>query len=248
VTDIVADYRSTVRTLLTVVDERLEDTLPAAAKLVLDSVESGGLIHVAGAGHSLAMVCETFYRAGGLSCVRPLWHPDVFPLGNAVQSTRSERKEGLGTALVENSDIKPHDIAVVFSTSGRNPYPIEIAKACNDRGVDVVAVTSLAASEGAAPRSIGRLSDHGTVVLDTCVPPGDVTFPGDAPRTSAVSTLLASYVWATLLAYLDVEAPRRGVDLPRWHSANVPEGDAANKALFERYGPVIPELGATPGA
>lgn len=243
----IAPYGTSVRTLLDAVDEGLGRTLPGAAELVLDSVASGGLVYAAGAGHSLAMVCETFYRAGGLSCVRPLWHPDVFPLGNALGSTRAERTPGLGAGVLDDSGVKPNDVVVVFSTSGGNHYPVEIAKGCRDRGVDVIAVSSRAASHGAAARAGERLVDLATVVLDTCVPPGDVTFPAAEPRTSAVSTLLASYVWSALLAQLDLEAARRGLELPRWQSANVPGGDAANERHFERYGPVVPELGAQVG-
>ncbi|MGS2619989.1 sugar isomerase domain-containing protein [Micromonospora sp. LZ34] len=242
-TDSTSELKATVRALLADVDEHLDRALPRAATMLLNSVESGGLIYVAGAGHSLAMVCETFYRAGGLACVRPLWHPDVFPLTNAVKSTQAERTAGLGASLVENANLKPDDIAVVFSTSGSNPYPIEIAQGCQDRGVDVVAITSTAAARGAAARAGGQLTDHATVVLDTGVPPGDVTFPANQPRTSAVSTLSASYVWARLLAQIDVEASRRGRVLPTWQSANVPDGDLANETLFARYAPIVPELG-----
>ncbi|NEA26720.1 SIS domain-containing protein, partial [Actinomadura bangladeshensis] len=50
-----------VRALLDDLDAASGAAIDAAAALVLDSVEAGGIVHVAGAGHSLAMVCETFY-------------------------------------------------------------------------------------------------------------------------------------------------------------------------------------------
>ncbi|MFB4318826.1 sugar isomerase domain-containing protein [Actinomadura sp. 21ATH] len=235
-------YPGRVRALLDELDARSGTAIERAAELLLRSVEDDGIVHAAGAGHSLAMVFETFYRAGGLAPVRPLWDPSVLPLDDATRSTRAERRAGLGRALVERAAPAPPDVAVVFSTSGRNPYPVEIAEACAARGVPVIAVTSADASRAAAARSGSALADHATIVLDTAVPPGDVLHPAEAPRTAAVSTVLGAYTWSRVLAALDDLAAARGVTLPCWTSANVPGGDEANAALLARYGDRIPEL------
>jgi uncharacterized phosphosugar-binding protein len=233
--------REKVRLLLDELDGRQEEISRAAA-VVLDAIEAGGLVHAAGAGHSLAMVCETFYRAGGLAAVRPLWDPEVLPLSGARRSSAVEREPGRGRAVVESANPTPPDVLVVFSTSGRNPYPVEIAQEALARNVPVIAVTSLPASAAAKDRSGTRIADHATVVLDTGVPPGDVVYPADAPRTAAVSTILGAYLWSALLAELDRLATARGVTLPVWTSANVPGGDERNAELMARYGNRIPEL------
>jgi len=44
--------------------------LDAVAERMLTVVRTGGVLHTAGTGHSIAMVLETFYRAGGLACRR----------------------------------------------------------------------------------------------------------------------------------------------------------------------------------
>ncbi|WP_396448543.1 SIS domain-containing protein [Actinomadura sp.] len=231
-----------VRALLDDLDAASGEAIGAAAALVLDSVQADGIVHVAGAGHSLAMVFETFYRAGGLAAVRPIWDPRVAPIGDAVRSTRIERRDGVGRAVVRNAAPAPPDVAVVFSTSGRNPYPVEVAAECRARGVPVVAVTSTRASEGAAARTETTLADHADIVLDTRVPPGDVLHPAAEPRTAAASTILAAYAWSRVLAALDDLAAERGVDPPRWTSANVPGGDEMNAALLARYRHRVPEL------
>ena len=241
-------YPDRVRELLDEIDARSGTAITAAADLLLTAVRDGGIVHAAGAGHSLALVFETFYRAGGLAAVRPIYDPSVLPLDDARRSTRAERTEGLGRAVVREAEPAPPDVAVVFSTSGRNPYPVEIAAECAARGVPVVAVTSSRASRGAAARAGSALADHATVVLDTAVPPGDVLYPPQEPRTAAVSTILAAYTWSRVLAALDDLAAARGVELPRWTSANVPGGDERNRALLERYGHRVPELGVAPGA
>ncbi|GLW63465.1 SIS domain-containing protein [Actinomadura rubrobrunea] len=235
-----------VRALLDDLDGRSAKAIGDAAALVLEAVAAGGLVHVAGAGHSLALVCETFYRAGGLACVRPMWDPSVFPLNDAPASTEAERRPGLGQAVARAADPSPPDVAVVFSTSGRNPYPVEIARECMGRGVPVIAFTSPAASARAAARAESRLTDHAAIVIDTAVPPGDVVHPPGAPRTAAVSTILAAYAWTRLLTELHDLALERGLDLPCWTSANVPGGDERNRHLLERYRHRVPELGGAP--
>ncbi|MBK1785258.1 SIS domain-containing protein [Prauserella cavernicola] len=233
--------REDVRRLLGELDERQGD-IERAAGLLLDTVAADGIVYAAGAGHSLAMVCETFYRAGGLAPVRPLWDPEVLPLTGALRSSAVEREPGRGRALVEAAAPTSSDLLVVFSTSGRNPYPVEIASEGLARGVPVIAVTSLPASAQASDRSGTRLADHATVVLDTGVPPGDVVHPQGAPRTAAVSTVLGAYLWSSVLAALDGLATERGIALPLWTSANVPGGDERNAELIARYSARIPEL------
>jgi uncharacterized phosphosugar-binding protein len=233
-----------IRTLLDELDVRSGAAIADAAGVLLKTIEADGIVYVAGAGHSLSLVFETFYRAGGLAAVRPIWDPAVLPLAGALGSTLAERRHGLGRTVVRAAGPTPPDAAVVFSTSGRNPYPVEIAQECAARGVPVIAVTSPDASAGAAARAGTVLSDHATVVLDTAVPAGDVVHPPGAPRTAAVSTILAAYAWSVLLAELDDLAAARGVELPRWTSANVAGGDTANAELIARYRRRVPELTA----
>ncbi|WP_199429908.1 SIS domain-containing protein [Qaidamihabitans albus] len=233
--------RDDVRALLDDIDGRHE-AIAGAASLVLDAVEGGGLVYAAGAGHSLAMVCETFYRAGGLAAVRPLWDPAILPLAGARRSSVAERESGRGRAVVAAAGPVPPDVMVVFSTSGRNPYPVEIAQEALARNVPVLAVTSLPASAAATDRMGTRLAEHASIVLDTGVPPGDVAYPAGEPRTGAVSTILCSYLWSLVLAELDDLALARGVKLPLWTSSNVPGGDERNAELMARYGDRVPEL------
>lgn len=244
VTGSLTTVQSRVRDLLQQVDAAIDGPLDEAAELVLGAIQKGGLVLAAGAGHSLAMVCETFYRAGGLACVRPIWHDSIFPLPDAAGSTASERVPGIGLAVIRDAQPTPDDVVVVFSTSGRNPYPVEIAREALDQGIGVIAVTSPAASATAVARSGATLADTATVVLDTAVPAGDVVTPASQPRTAAVSTLSAAYVWGRLLERVDQLATERGIELPRWRSANTPGGDQVNVALFEQYSARIPELGS----
>ncbi|WP_433262424.1 SIS domain-containing protein [Actinosynnema sp. CS-041913] len=238
-----SDYGDVVRTHLTRVEQQNAAALDDVAELVLASVRADGMVLAAGAGHSLAAVAETFYRAGGLACVRPIYHPELLPMHGAVSSTAAERRSGLAAEVLGESGLAPHDVLFVFSTSGVNPYPVELAVQAADAGCPVVAVTSLAAS-AAAPRRAGTtLAENATVVLDNLVPPGDATYPADDPVTAAVSTVATAFLWNLLLVRLLDKAAEAGVSLPLWRSANVEGGDAANSDLLRKYQSRIPQLG-----
>jgi uncharacterized phosphosugar-binding protein len=209
-----------------------------AADLVVKSLRADGLIFTAGAGHSLAAVAETFYRAGGLACVYPLYHPQLLPLHGAQSSTTAERRSGLAAEVLAARAPGPDDVLVVFSTSGVNPYPVELARAARAAGAPVVAVSSRQ-SVAAAPRRAGStLIDEADVVLDTGVRPGDSSFPPEEPRTAALSTILNAFLWNSLLAKVVTLAE----DAPLWRSSNVAGGDEANASLFAHYQPRIPAL------
>lgn len=214
------------------------DAVRDAAQIVVEVARAGGVLHAAGAGHSLAGVLEMFFRAGGLPFVNPLWHPDVLPLNGAARSTEAERRAGLGAQVAREAGIRVGDAVVVFSTSGVNPYPVEIAAAARAAGARVVAVTSRAASATAPLREGRRLADLADVVLDTGVPPGDVVWPADDPRSAPLSSMLNALCWnLTLVAALDADPA-----LPTWRSANTTEPADHNARLREQFGSRVPVI------
>jgi uncharacterized phosphosugar-binding protein len=236
-------YDDAVRAHLSRVAEHNAEPLGVAAERLLDTVRADGTVLTAGAGHSLAAVAETFYRAGGLACVRPLYHPDLLPMHGAVSSTKAERRTGLAAEVLGPDPLGEKDVLVVFSTSGVNPYPVELAAQVRDAGRTVIAVTSGPASAVAPRRAGTTLAENATVVLDTLVPPGDASYPADAPVVAPISTIANAFLWNLLLVRLIDAGKEAGVDLPLWRSSNVSGGDEANAGLLARYTPRIPALG-----
>ncbi len=215
-----------------------ERPLGAAVDVLAEVLRTGGLIYTAGSGHSLGSVNETFYRAGGLVPVRPVWAPELFPLNGALRSSETERTEGIGRRLIDRSGMGVGDALLVFSNSGVNPVPVEEAATALERGARVVSVMSTVAQK-AAPRRAGQLlQDVSTIVIDTGVPPGDAYWPRDEPRTAPISTLANVAVWDTILAGVLESAP----DVPVWSSGNVSGTEGSNGRLAREYSDRIPEL------
>ncbi|MDY6846156.1 MAG: SIS domain-containing protein [Chloroflexota bacterium] len=201
-----------------------------AAKLVGDALADGKHVFTFGSGHSQLLAREITERAGGLA---PVFHlPD--PIWGMV-----ERIEGYGETLLEQYPIQPGEVIFVISNSGRNPEPIEIAKGAKEKGLKVIAVTSLKHSKNVESRhsSGKKLFEFGDVVLDTGTPKGDAVmdFEGLSSKAGAVSTVFG----AAMLNAVMVDAIQylldRGIEPPVLISANVDGSDEHNAELMERY-------------
>lgn len=232
-----------MRAQLARVQEHNATAIGAVAELLLERVVRGdGVALVAGSGHSVGAIAEAFFRAGGLATVKPLYSPELFPLHGAAASTAAERRSGLAAEILAKSDPAAGDVLFVYSTSGVNPYPVELAREARRLAIPVVAVTSRACSAVAPKRAGGTLAEEADHVLDTLIPPGDAGYPPQAPVTAPTSSLVNVYLWNLLLAELHGRAGSAGLDLPLWRSANIEGGDDANAGLFAHYRPRIPEL------
>lgn len=223
----------------------VEDANTAAVSSVSDAIvqctADGGLVYAAGAGHSLAAVNEAFYRAGGLAFVRPIHDARLLPLNGAQASTDAERESGLAAEILAKYEITASDVLIVFSNSGINFYPVELALAAKEIGIMVIAFTSLTASAAAPLRAGYRLFDIADICLDTRVPPGDAAWPTEAPVTGPMSSLANCFLWNLVLAEVHRTAAERGVELPMWVSANSSDADA-NARTLAAYADRVPEL------
>ena len=217
-----------------------------AARLLagsLDGDEPDRMIHVFGCGHSHLMAEEAFWRAGGLVPVNPILDPNLTLLGGR-RTSPLERLEGYARVLLVGEELRPGEAMVVFSNSGINALPIEVAMAAKEAGLRVVAVTSHAHSKSVEPRhsSGERLSGLADVAIDTHVPTGDAAvdlsgLAGNAGghRVAPLSTAIGALVWNALVAEIAHLRTVAGAEPSFFISQNVPGGDAVNETLVSRY-------------
>jgi uncharacterized phosphosugar-binding protein len=224
--------------------ERIEQanaaTIAAVAERVAATIEADGVLYPAGTGHSLALVLETFYRAGGLANVRPVHHPALLPLHGGPASTLLERVEGFAALLLKDLPIGPADTAIVVSNSGVNPVPVELARGFKERGAPVVAIVSLPHHAEAPRRSSSTLVDEATWVLDTGSPVGDASLEVGTTRVAPLSNLAGIHLWNLVLAATVALLDARGVVPPVWQSSNASGGDERNAELRRRFEGRIP--------
>jgi uncharacterized phosphosugar-binding protein len=215
--------------------------LDRAAQWIADSIMKDGVLHVFGAGHSQLMGQELAFRAGGLAPVNAILDINFSLMGGPpTGSTALERTEGYAKLVLDRYDLRPGEVLIVVSQSGRNPAPIEAALEGKARGLKVIALTSVQqSSESKSRHSSGkRLYEVADLVLDNRVVPGDACVEIDPglPKTSPLSTVAGAAILQALVAEVAKRIYDAGAEPPVWLSANVPGGDERAAELAARYG------------
>jgi uncharacterized phosphosugar-binding protein len=153
--------------------------LVEAGKLLNSRLLAGGNIYVFGTGHSRAVAMELAERAGGLTGTRELVLEDIVTSGGATKQElldgTLERRPQAALELLKDLVTGPSDAFIVISHSGCNGAVVEMALQARDRGLPVVAITSLEHSRAVASRHPSglRLFEVATLCLDTLAPYGD---------------------------------------------------------------------------
>jgi uncharacterized phosphosugar-binding protein len=169
------------RQLLDHIEATQLESIEAAARLSAEAIASGGFVHLFGSGHSRIPVEEMFPRYGSFPGFHPMvelsmtFHTEVVGTNGQPQAMFIERVEGLAEVLLSGFDFGSQDVMMIFSASGRAAVPVEMALGARERGLEVVAITSMAESTAmpATHRSGMRLLDVADVVIDIGTPPGD---------------------------------------------------------------------------
>ena len=182
------DYLEQAEAILRRLRETQLGAIDRAAAICAGTIAAGGLVHLFGTGHSRMLVEEMYPRYGSFPGFHPMVelsltnHTQVVGANGQRQAMFLERVEGFAEVILSNFEFGSDDVMVVFSSTGVNAVPIEIALGARERGMPVVAVTTLAHSRLAPARhpSGKRLFEIADVVIDNCGVPGDalVTVPG----------------------------------------------------------------------
>lgn len=204
--------------------------LQQAARLIADAIADDKDFLTFGSGHSELVAREAMWRAGGLA---PTIAIHDHTGGDA------ERLEGVAALILGHYTLRRGSAMVVISNSGINPVPIEAAMIAKEAGLSVIAITTLAHSQAVPSRHSGgkKLYQVADVTLDTHGVRGDalIELPNTGLRTGATSTLAGVAIMEALITQAAGFLLERGITPPLLVSSNLPEGDAHNLALKERY-------------
>ena len=219
-----------------------EAAIGEAVALCAEAIGTGGLVHLFGTGHSRIPVEEMFPRYGSYPGFHPIvelsttFHTQVVGANGQRQAMFIERVEGLAEVILSNFKLAPPDAMIVFSAGGHGANGIEMAAGARQRGLPVIAVTSLAQSNAVAPsHSSGtRLYDHADVVIDLCTPAADalVTIDGLDSPVGPGSTIAAIAVVNEIKVQTAARLVERGVMPPVLTSASV-VGAERSAELFD---------------
>lgn len=237
-----ASFLEAARELLLRLEQTQNDALERAAEICAEAIGHDGLVHAFGTGHSRIPVEELFPRYASFPGFHPIvelsmtFHTQITGANGQRQAMFIERTEGLAAQILKNFSFGRHDAMLIFSAGGTTAVPIEMAIGARNRGLPVIAVTSVEASRGSeSGHSSGtRLLDHADVVIDLCTPPGDgmVRLPGLEEPVGPGSTIAAAGIVNELKVRIARRLVERGQMPPVITSAGI-AGKERSRELFD---------------
>ncbi|NMB55634.1 MAG: SIS domain-containing protein [Leptolinea sp.] len=219
--------------------------LKRIASAMADTIADDKRIFVFGTGHSHLLIEEAFYRAGGLACVVPIFSSALMLHENPPLSSFLERNAGLAPLLLNPYHPQPGEMILIYSNSGVNTLPVEMALVSKEKGLSVVAICSKEYARVAPLSGIGkRLYEVADFEIDNGGVPGDAIVPveGTQWKVSPSSTIINAMLWNCLLTETVFILQERGVDLPLIASMNMKGAAQHNQVVFEKWQKINPHL------
>ena len=232
------EYLDTIENLLETLLNTQHDALEKAAKMLSETLEQDGLIYLFGCGHSHMLAEEGFYRAGGLGAVYPVLQSDLMLHEGAVKSSALERRSELAQEVLCRYPMSEKVALIVFSNSGINGFPVEMAHLATQKGVKTIAVSSSAYDADASRHPQGlHLAKACLHAIDTGAPHGDASYALDGTpfKMAPVSTIVSAFILNSLLARAAEMAIENGTTPSIYVSGNIEGGREMNEAVIERY-------------
>ncbi len=211
-------YQSAVDELFAKIRDTQTDKIIQAGELMANSLISGGKIVLNEICHSIE--ADLVSRGGG-----PVYY--------------KEYKEE-----IHRDTLKSGDVLVVSSVSGRTKAVVDLAYEMVERGVTVIAFTSMAYATQVDPvhESGKKLYEFATLTIDNCAPAAEAMLEVDGieARFAAASGIASDYImWNITSATVEIML-QRGYTPGIFKSANYPNGAEYNKTViephFEKYG------------
>lgn len=204
-------YHEAVDALLKTVRETQRENIFQAGELVANAVEHGHKVYLGHIVHGIEM--DLIYRGGG-----PIFYKEYKP-------GETELKEG--------------DVLFVSSVSGRTKSVVDLAWDCMQKGINVIALTSMTYATQVDPvhESGKKLYEFVTLALDNCAPAAEAMLEveGIEAYFAAASGIASDYIMWSLTSVCVEKMLRDGFTPGILKSANFPGGNDYNKTVIEPH-------------
>jgi uncharacterized phosphosugar-binding protein len=235
-------YFDAARDVVTRVIDTQDEAIEAAAQRCTAAIAADHLVHLFGSGHSRMAVEEIWPRYGSFPGFHPIvelsltFHNQVTGANGQRQAMFVENTTGFAAAILRNFRLDPDDVMIVFSTSGTNVVPVEVAMLARAAGCFTIGVLSVDHCRQAQPKQPDgkKLLDVVDLALDNCAVPGDamVHLPG-VPTPVGPGSTLGNTVIANALKCRVAELLAAQGKLPPVLTSSVHVGDAESRRLFD---------------
>ena len=232
-------YLESINAIIDQIVKHETEAINSAAQCCAHAIAQGGVVHCFGTGHSALHVADTFYRAGGLACLNAILEEPISLYAGSLISIWMERRPGMAEIILDRYDLRAGEPIIIFSVSGVNCVPVEVATESRARGLTVIAVTSRSYCQSVAgTRALRRtVITEADLVIDNHVPVGDAALEiqGSEVRTCPSSTIAVTLIYNLMLERISELLVQLGVSVPIFASANLPGADEHNGKLIAQY-------------
>lgn len=238
-------YQENVTATLNQIFTQETGKIEEAGALLAQALEQDGLLYVFGCGHSHMLAEELFYRAGGLAPVYPIFETAAMLHEGAAKSSQIERMSGYAKNVLCRYPIGPKDVLLVASTSGVNPFCMEMAELARARGAKVIGISSFNYLEKPSRHAEGKhFPEFCDMCIDNHVPVGDATVEvcDDGTKAGPVSTIATLAIANSLVLHACQIMRSHGVEPKVFHSGNCPGADEYNQGLLDEFMPRVRHL------
>ncbi|NGQ95775.1 SIS domain-containing protein [Brevibacillus sp. SYP-B805] len=236
------NYLDGVKKIIHKIETTQMEQIDRAADICVDSIMNNCVVHLFGSGHSRMAVEEMYPRYGSFPGFHPMVelsltnHHNVVGSNGQRQAIFLENVEGFGRVIVSNVHFGKHDSMILFSHSGTSSVVVDIALEMKERGIPLIAVTSLAHSQLAKSKhSSGyKLYELADVIIDNCAVPGDAMVKIEnldtpvGPGSTIGNTVIVNLIKCKVAK----ELTDRGRP-PKVITSSVFVGEEESKRLFE---------------
>lgn len=237
------EYADAVREITGRIEDTQMEAIGEAAGAISRALADDGAFWVYNIGHGGER--ELTHRAGGLLATK------IFSFGFNVSSPVADclrgrpREEPVEPALeqvqlaVRASEMRPGDVLMVASVSGRTLRTVELARAASEAGLTVIGLTSLeytAQIESDHP-SGAKLCDVADIVIDNCAPFGDACLEAEAYDHAVLPISGVAHVvigWMVCAEVID-RMTQTGTPPHVYMSVNRPGGREHNEQAEREY-------------
>lgn len=235
-------YLSKLQSIIVALGETQRAAIGAAAEMIVACLQAGGCVHLHDTGHMLNQ--EAFRRAGGFFFIAPFSYGSqinnpVRPKAVAGRKDDEAHVRALIAYSLHNSNLRPGDVLIIGSVSGKSTSVVELATQAAAMGVQVIAITSLAYSRQAtSSHSSGkRLFEVAHLTIDNVGEEGDavLTAPHIPTKLCPTSGITAALIVWLLTAQVAESMVARGLTPQVWKSVNLPGSEEFNQAAEALY-------------
>lgn len=237
-------YVNTIQHIIEKILTTQMDAIEQAAEICSDTIINDGLVFCWGGGHSRMSVEEMFPRIGSYPGFYPMvelaltFYTNVVGNDGLEQSFFIERADGYADVILNSYEFGKQDSMICFSSTGINGVVIDMALGAKERGLPVIAVTSVEHADSTISRhkSGKKLKDIADVVIDNCTPPGDavVDIEGLKYKVSPTSTIGAATIVNALKARTAELMMQKGMEPVVLTSPHFVENEQESKDQLQR--------------